>query len=150
MRALTSLRRAAGRLAAVVLPALAGCGPTFQYAEVEGTVTLDGRPLSGVKVVFYPEAEGPEQLPYATGVTDDGGVYRLTAVTGKPGALVGKNLVVVAWPPQGRSADPDQPPPPPPSPPIPLPYTVADETPLHFEVKPGPRQTIDLPLRHNY
>jgi hypothetical protein len=133
---------------AAALLALAGCGPTYEYAEVEGTVTLDGTPLSGVKVVFYPEAEGPEQPPYANGVTDDSGVYRLTAVTGKPGALVGKNLVVVAWPPQGRSADPDQPPPPLPGPPIPLQYTAASETPLHFDVKAGPRQTIDLPLKN--
>jgi hypothetical protein len=147
MPARTSAPRAAGRLGAFALFALAGCGPSVKidYAEVEGKVTLDGAPLSGAKVTFYPDSEGPEQLPYATGMTDASGAYTLTAVTGKPGAMVGRNRAVVNWPPRERGG-PDDPPPPPPGPPIPVPYTVAGDTPLLVEVKAGPRQTIDLPL----
>jgi hypothetical protein len=135
-------------MGAVTLLALVGCAPTttFDYAEVEGKVTLAGKPLSGVKVTFYPDNEGAEQLPYASGMTDGTGTYTLTAVTGKPGALVGKNRVVVNWPLRDRGADPDKPPPLS-GPPIPIDYTVAGQTPLRVEVKAGPRQTIDLPLQ---
>jgi hypothetical protein len=132
-------------VAAVALLALAGCAaPKFDYAEVEGKVALGGKPLAGVEVTFYPDAEGARQLPYATGTTDATGTYTLTAVTGRPGALVGRNRVVVNWPLPPH--DPDKPPPPPPGPPVPLRYTVADQTPLVVEVKAGPRQTINLPL----
>jgi hypothetical protein len=133
-------------LAAAALLA-AGCGPQYKYAEVGGTVTLDGAPLAGVRVWFYPESEGREQPPYATATTDASGAYKLTAETGKPGALVGQNRVVVNWPLPERPG-PDQPPPPPPGPPIPIPYTQAADTPLVVEVKAGPPQTIDLPLHH--
>jgi hypothetical protein len=140
-------RRAALGIAAAFLAAVAGCGgPPCTFAEVEGKVTLGGKPLSGVIVTFYPDSEDKQQLPYARGTTDDTGTYTLTAVGGKPGALVGKNRVVVNWPlPERRS---DGPPPPPQSPPIPIPYTVATKTPLLVEVKAGPRQTIDLPLQN--
>jgi hypothetical protein len=79
-------------------------------------------------------------------MTDGAGKYTLTAVTSNPGALVGKNRVVVNWPPQERNDDLGKRPPPP-SPPIPLKYTVVTESPLVVEVKAGPPQTIDLPLQ---
>jgi hypothetical protein len=144
---LSTSRTAARALAAAVLLGATSCGPPRNYTEVAGTVTLDGAPLSGVRVWFYPEAEGREQPPYAIGTTDASGVYKLTAESGKPGALVGKNRVVVNWPLPERPG-PDQPPPPPQGPPIPIPYTQAADTPLVVEVKPGPPQTIDLPLHH--
>ena len=134
-------------IAAAVLLAAAGCGPSYSYAPVSGKVTLDGQPLSGVRVWFYPVTEGRDQPPYAMGTTDGSGVYNLTAETGKAGALVGKNRVVVNWPLPERPG-PDQPPPPPPGPPIPISYTQAVDTPFVVEVKAGSPQTIDLPL-HN-
>jgi hypothetical protein len=115
----------------------------LEYAEVEGKVTLGKKPLSGVRVTFYPDSE-EAGLPFATGTTDSSGVYSLTSKGGKPGALVGKNRVVVNWPMQERRRD--MPPPPPLGPPIPLEYTVADQTPIVVEVKDGGRQTIDLNL----
>jgi hypothetical protein len=127
------------------LLALAGCGgPRHTFAEVEGKVTLRGKPLSGVIVTFYPDDEGINQLPYARGTTDQTGTYRLTAVNGQPGALVGKNRVVVNWPLPERRDDGKRPPPQ--GPPIPNAYTVVTDTPFLFEVKAGPRQTIDLEL----
>jgi hypothetical protein len=146
MPAPTRLRPTSGCLAAVVLLGLAGCSQRFEFAEVEGLVTLDGAPLPGVQVAFYPDSDGADQLPYATGAANDQGVYHLTAELGRPGALVGKNRVVVNWPLRDRGADPDVRPPPISGPPIPIPYTQAAGTPLLVEVKPGPRQTIDLPL----
>jgi hypothetical protein len=136
------------RLLVVLLLAVGGCssGPKLDYAEVEGKVTLGGKPLSGVKVWFFPDSQENTQLPYATATTDASGSYTLTLQNGKPGALVGKNRVVVNWPLPERSSNPDKPPPPPPGPPIPLPYTVAGDTPLIVEVKAGGRQTIDVAL----
>jgi hypothetical protein len=140
-------RAAAGGLGAALLLAVAGCsGPKLDFAEVEGKVTLAGQPLSGAIVTFYPDSEGTEQLPYATGKTDPSGAYALTNVNGKPGALVGKNRVVVYWPLRERRDD-KGPPPPPPGPPIPVAYTVVSDTPLRVEVKAGGRQTIDLTLQ---
>jgi hypothetical protein len=122
----------------------AGCGTKREFAEVEGTVTLEGKTLTGVEVMFVPDSEEAEQLPFATAKSDDAGRYTLTLHNGKPGALVGRSRVVVFWPRPPRNGD--QPPPPPPGPEIPLPYTAVTETPLIVEVKPGGRQTIDLPL----
>jgi hypothetical protein len=139
---------AAGFLTAAILLALTGCGSDkFEFAEVEGKVTLGGKPLSGVKIAYYPVTEGREQPPYATGMTNSSGVYTLTLQDGKTGALVGKNRVVVNWPLRERRDDRGDKPPPPPGPFIPVKYTVATETPLIVEVKPGGRQTIDLPLK---
>jgi hypothetical protein len=135
---------AAGCFGAVVLLALAGCSPPLKYAEVEGKVTLGGKSLAGVKVTFYPDTEGAEQLPYSSGMTDGKGLYTLSLQDGKPGAMVGKHRVVVNWPLPERRDDGTRPPPP--GPPIPVEYTVAGDTKLIVEVKEGGRQTIDLPL----
>jgi hypothetical protein len=134
-----------GFAGAVVFLTLAGCGgPQYEYAEVEGTVTLAGKPLSGVEVTFYPDNEGPKQLPFANGKTNSLGKYTLTLPDGKAGALVGKSRVVVNWPVPERREDQKRAPPP--GPMIPVAYTVASETPLLMEVKPGARQVINLML----
>jgi hypothetical protein len=142
MSASTRSGRASGCLAGVVLLALPGCGsPKHDFAEVEGKVTLNGKPLEGVVVTFYPDSDGAEQLPYAKGTTDASGVYALTSRTAQPGALVGKHRVVVSWPPKERRDDPDR------EPRIPIDYTVVTQTPFVFDVNAGGRQTIDLPLK---
>ncbi len=127
---------------------LAGCGgPAFEYAPVEGTVTLNKKPLAGAMVRFYPISDRKEQLPIATGFTDDAGVYSLACRDNQPGALVGPNRAVVSWPSRdlreaGRGGEPL----PLPSASIPLHYTVASDTPLKVEVKGGESNFIDLLL----
>jgi hypothetical protein len=131
----------------LVLLAVSGCGgPKLEFAEVDGRVTLYGKPLTGVMVRFYPIDGGREQLPSASALTDAGGVYNLRH-SDQPGALVGRSRAVVSWPSRdlldaGRGGSarliPD--------PPIPLRYTVAGETPLIVDVKAGGRQTINLSL----
>lgn len=135
-------------LAGLVLALAAGCsGPRQEFAEVEGKVTLNGRPLAGAIVRFYPITEQKEQPPYASGITDAAGYYTLTHEGDEPGALVGRNCVVVYWPSRDlRESRGDGPPLPTPSRPIPIRYTVANDTPLTFEVKAGDRQTMDLKL----
>jgi hypothetical protein len=116
---------------------------SHEFAEVEGKVTLKGKPLHGVLVRFFPLTEQLEQPPYATGLSDASGTYVLKHEGDKPGAVIGPNRVVVYWPShdlRGKA------PPPPPELEIPLRYRVATESPLTVEVKPGSRQTIDLTL----
>jgi hypothetical protein len=129
------------------LLAVPGCssGERFEFGEVEGQVTLGKKPLAGVMVTFYPDNEGPKQLPYATGTTDADGRYKLATPSGVRGALVGKNRVVINWPlPERREDGARQPPP---GPPIPIQYTQVTKTPIVVEVKPGGPQPIDLPLK---
>ncbi len=67
---------------------LAGCGgqPTLNTEYVEGVVTLDGQPVPEATVTFEPVTDG--QGASATGMTNQQGVYKLTAtVTGELAAV---------------------------------------------------------------
>jgi hypothetical protein len=131
-----------GPLVAAGMLLLASCGPTLEFGEVDGEVTLDGKPLIGAIVRFYPISDQRNQLPFATGTTDRKGRYSLARDDGKPGALVGQNRVVVKWPSRDmrKEGEPSGPPPE-----IPVDYTVVTKSPLNYEVKSG-TQTINLRL----
>lgn len=84
----------------VVLLAL-GCAkkgpkPLDGLTPVQGAATLDGNPLAGVVVIFYPEVEGG---PSAAGTTDQDGRFRLTSFPSGDGARPGKYKVMVTPPP---------------------------------------------------
>jgi len=71
-----------------------GCGPSGDQPElgtVTGTITLDGKPLVGVAVVFQPESGRP-----ARGKTDVDGKYELTYIRQTKGSRVGPNRVEIA------------------------------------------------------
>jgi hypothetical protein len=78
-------------LAAVI--ASSGCGVGGpRMAEVEGTVTMKGKPLDQVQVEFWPTSDGPRSI----GVTDSQGRYTLQADNGKSkGALVGSHRILL-------------------------------------------------------
>jgi len=81
-----------GWTAGVLAAALVGCDRGPELAEVEGTLTLNGKPLEKVRVEFHPAGEGPR----ATAVTDANGKYVLLSDDrGRPGAVVGPNKVVL-------------------------------------------------------
>jgi hypothetical protein len=131
---------------ALLIAAACGCSdykPT--YGEVEGTVTLDGKPAAGVEVTFFPVQEQAQGLPVARGTTDSDGKFTLATLDGKKGAIAGPNRVVVNWPSRERGSDREEPQKRPPFI-IPLRYTAAADTPLLVEVQPGGPQTIDLEL----
>ena len=98
--------------ARVVIPAflfLAGCGgePPLKMAEVEGVVTINGKPAADILVQFLPNVGPKDRAVSATGTTNAEGKFQLVASDGKPGALVGPNKVVLAdlneeRPPQGK------------------------------------------------
>jgi hypothetical protein len=85
-------------LVCVVL-CLAGCGGP-SLAPVSGTVTLDGKPVDGIRVTFEPILDKLEltgaKYYRSFGITDEQGRYTMqTEVDGRlrPGAVVGNATV---------------------------------------------------------
>ena len=76
----------------MVLAASIGCGESIQLAEVEGIVTLNGKPMDKIMVEFWPVANGPRSF----GTTDADGKFKLTTDDGNHlGASIGKHKVVM-------------------------------------------------------
>ena len=79
-----------------LLPWLVGCGGSNyegpQLWPVTGTVTLAGKPLSGVTLHFVPT--GGTIGNGATGYTDQDGKYQLVTTRGFPGTPAGDYRVV--------------------------------------------------------
>jgi hypothetical protein len=139
----------AASVCGITLLLLAGCARSrVEFVEVHGKVTMNGKPLAGVIVTFYPETESKEALPFARGKTDAAGNYSLATLDGRQGAIAGKHRVVVNWPLQERGDNWDKAPAPQlKTPVIPLKYTTASDTPFILEVKGDGPQTIDLVLQ---
>jgi hypothetical protein len=74
---------------------LAGCSRSRERAEVEGVVTLDGKPAANLEVVFLPDPELGSTGPRAAALTDAEGRYHLHADAGEDGAVVGKYRVLI-------------------------------------------------------
>jgi len=68
----------------------------LDLADVRGTVTLDGRPLAGARVIF--EADD-KTFSYAT--TDSSGRYRLMYNSEQSGVKPGPKTVRITWLPSG-------------------------------------------------
>ena len=78
------------------LLALAGCNRGPEYGEVEGTVTLDGKPLNSVEVVFLPDPDKGNRGPRAAAYTDERGHYQLFCEKAdRAGAVAGAHRVCV-------------------------------------------------------
>src|SRR5262245_3337092 len=90
------------------LPAFPARSSKLELAPVEGKVTLDGKPLKGVIVKFYPESDSATQADPAMGITDDSGVFILAVAENKPGAVVGWNKAIIKWPVRDHSLPPDE------------------------------------------
>jgi hypothetical protein len=73
---------------------MSGCGGAREFAGVEGTVTLDGRPLAEVEVVFVPDALKGNTGNNASAFTDAQGHYKLrSARDQKDGTVLGVHRV---------------------------------------------------------
>ncbi len=122
------------------LVALTGCGrgDAPELAAVTGKVTLDGSPLIGAEVGFFPKSGRP-----AFATTNDKGEYTLQYLEGMPGAPVGENSVQIRRSAaSGEGIDPKKQP-------AELSEQYNDKTTLAATVKPGPNtfnfelQTMD-------
>lgn len=144
---------------------LLGCNRGPRLVPVNGTVTLDGKPLAFKSVYFFPTG-GSEGNNGSGGFTDkDGKYYLLANVSGTTkdnlGAQVGEYRVTVTesiipisekdFGPNAVLADADGPgliPQKPVKREIPVPYTTESTTPLVIEV-PEDGGVIDLALKKN-
>jgi len=72
-----------------------GCGNPSgdqpELAPVTGTVTMNGQPLAGASVRFYPSEGRP-----SAGVTNDQGEYELVYLQGNKGAIIGSHTVRIS------------------------------------------------------
>jgi hypothetical protein len=99
MKKTIASRFALGALALFVVT-ITGCsGESFNTVPVSGTVTLDGEPLPGVEVVFYPEPTESTAVvgPFSVATTDSAGKFTLETRYGEAGAVVGKHRVTFAY-----------------------------------------------------
>jgi hypothetical protein len=80
----------------VILLCLGGCGGSGKgYVPVEGNVTLDGAPMSGV-YVFFDQPEAARNNSYA-GLTDEQGHFELRGLgEGSSGAPPGSYRVILS------------------------------------------------------
>lgn len=80
-------------LLAFALLALAGCGGGSGAVPVEGTVTWNGSPVSGLVVEFEPvSGNRPSQ-----GFTDENGHFVLNYTINEQGAETGNHNVTFSW-----------------------------------------------------
>lgn len=114
---------------------LAGCGRRDlpDLAPVSGKVTMDGKPLVGVLVSFYPENGRP-----GTAVTDDEGNYELMYIQGERGTKVGMNRIEITtiWP-DGEPGPGEK---------ETIPATYNTNSTLTYDVKPG-KNVHDIELK---
>lgn len=130
---MTMIRSSVAALILAASLAASGCNRT-SFGEVEGTVTIDGKPAEGLVVYFVPDLDEGSDGPTSWGSTDANGHYTLACMNrNQSGAWIGKHRVVCEEPERkGKPRVPEQ-------------YRSPATTPLKFEVREG-KQTIDLPL----
>jgi len=111
-------------IAGVLVFSLGGCGQSGpELADVTGTITLDGRPLPKVGVVFRPA--GPGASP-AYGGTNKDGKYTLLFSQDRKGALPGEYEVDLEVPK----------------------YTKADLAEMKAQGNEAPPPTVTLPKKY--
>jgi len=80
------------RVVVLLLAFMCGCGGA-QTQPVSGVITLDEKPLAGVRVIFSP-AEGGRRN--SVGTTDETGAYSLDYTIRDTGAFVGQYKVSIS------------------------------------------------------
>lgn len=114
-------------LASVVV----GCGQPSPYVKVQGTVTLDGKPIEAGIVQFHPPAG-----QVAAGEIGPDGAFTLTTRSSGDGVLPGTYQATVT----GEAAEPSQ------QPLIPLRYTRAGSSGLSVTIFPDSKAPVKLEL----
>ena len=82
--------------------AVLGCDQTnskYPLAPVTGKITLDGSPLTGAMIVFFPLPTEATIVvgPFSSGVTDLEGNFTLTTRYGDPGAVIGEHEIHIHY-----------------------------------------------------
>jgi hypothetical protein len=79
----------------LITGACAGCEGGVKREPVKGKVTLEGRPLAEVHVIFYPADAGTTQTTRYTGLTDDKGQFVMRDADRSEGVPAGKYRVTL-------------------------------------------------------
>ena len=127
---LKSIKKGMLVLACVMSTFSAGCGGSSDQPElgsVSGVVTLDGKPVVGVNVIFKPDVGRA-----AADSTDAEGNYTLQYLDGVEGCKLGPNTVGFEWPPGASNT-------------VGIPAKYNGEAAFKFDVKPG-SNTFDLKM----
>ncbi|BBO35604.1 hypothetical protein [Lacipirellula parvula] len=88
-------------LIAIAIAVSCGCGGReYETAEVEGIVTINGRPGDGIRIEYAPDGSQGGKGPSSTAETDDQGRFQLQFYDGnvgsmQRGAAVGWHRIVV-------------------------------------------------------
>ena len=82
----------------IIVAVVAGCGQN-NYPAVSGKVTMDGKPVPSVTVVFTPvgSPSAPNPGPYSLGVTDQQGTFTLRTRHDDGGAVAGPHRVGIEY-----------------------------------------------------
>jgi hypothetical protein len=82
---------------AVLCFASSGCGRgSPELGRVEGTVTLDGKPLAGARIEFQPQITEVEDASPSYATSDESGRYELIYGVGQKGAMIGRHSVSIS------------------------------------------------------
>ncbi|MCA9131262.1 MAG: hypothetical protein KDB22_29460 [Planctomycetales bacterium] len=132
-------------LALSLICLVAGCSSGVPTAEVEGVVTLDGKPLADIRVLFQPANTDAETAGMGSfALTDAEGKFTLKLSDSQEnGAVVGKHTVVLSDKLSEDPEDSDAGAARVPKSRIPARYA---KQPLSFEVKAGEKNQADLAL----
>ncbi len=127
-------------LSCMVMYTGSGCGDGGpDIATVEGTVTMDGKPLEGATVVFVPPGGRP-----AGGPTDAKGKYVLNFSGGRKGAIPGENRVQITTKSDPHTAADGKPVP---GKPETIPTEYNTRSTLKFDVKQGEKNIANFDLK---
>ena len=83
----------------IVILSISGCGDS-SVVPVSGKVTVAGKPVAGIRLVFSPKlvgAEGSDPGPWSSGLTNAAGEYALETRYKDNGAVVGKHTVAFVY-----------------------------------------------------
>jgi hypothetical protein len=119
---------------AVVAILSAGCARDFEFAQVRGTVTYEGKPLPEGTVLFVPSGSGIA----SAGTIQPDGTYRLLSRKVGDGAVVGHQKVAVVPPYEPQTPD---------YPKFPLKYQDAETSGFEIEVRKDVENVFDIDLK---
>ncbi len=140
MRSIVRSRYFYAALSCIAL-AVVGCAEPLEFGQVRGTVSLNGKPLDEVRVMFLPDPLAGNKGSHSECVSNGDGKYEQVYAQDAEikGALVGWHRVVVEDIAAENSRDRYR------KIRINASFSSSAQTPLKFEVVPG-EQTFDLEL----
>jgi hypothetical protein len=93
------IKAAACLVAPLLILAAIGCSKAYQIAEVDGTLTIAGKPANKIHVQFVPISQDGTKLPISNADTDSRGKFSLELHDGNDtvsGSVVGTSRVALS------------------------------------------------------